>query len=137
MLEQQRYKPEDTALIIDGRVKLLKYYIISNSNQDVFAKSLHYALSLDSSSEFLKLATSCRTVICCRATPKNKAELVEFIKSQTGCITLAIGDGANDVTMIQAAHVGVGIYGREGTQALAASDYAIGNQPTTYNHIKN
>jgi phospholipid-transporting ATPase len=52
--------------------------------------------------------------------------LVEFVKTRTGAITLAIGDGANDVTMIQAAHVGVGVYGREGTQALAASDYAIG-----------
>ena len=74
----------------------------------------------------MKVAKSCRTVICCRATPKNKAELVEFVKINTGAVTLAVGDGANDVTMIQAAHVGVGIYGREGTQALAASDYAIG-----------
>jgi phospholipid-transporting ATPase len=46
--------------------------------------------------------------------------------SKTKSITLAIGDGANDVSMIQAAHVGIGIYGREGMQALAASDYAIG-----------
>ena len=107
LLENQRLKEDETALILDG-------------------KSLHFALSLDCNKEFLKLATSCRTVICCRATPKNKAEIVEFVKKNTGAITLAIGDGANDVTMIQAAHVGVGIYGREGTQALCASDYAIG-----------
>ncbi len=76
--------------------------------------------------DFLNLIVSCRTVICCRATPKNKAQIVDFIKVNTGSITLAIGDGANDVSMIQAAHVGIGIYGREGTQALSASDYAIG-----------
>lgn len=75
---------------------------------------------------FLEIAMACCTVICCRATPKNKALVVDFIKRYTGSITLAIGDGANDVSMIQAAHVGVGIYGREGTQALSASDYAIG-----------
>jgi phospholipid-transporting ATPase len=78
------------------------------------------------SNDFLRLAISCRTVICCRATPKDKAQVVEHIKLKTNEITLAIGDGANDVGMIQAAHVGIGIYGREGTQALSASDYAIG-----------
>ena len=107
LIEAKKLKEDETALIIDG-------------------KSLHYALSLDCNRDFLKLATTCRTVICCRATPKNKAEIVEFIKQHTRCVTLAIGDGANDVSMIQAAHVGVGIYGREGTQALCASDYAIG-----------
>lgn len=74
----------------------------------------------------MELCVNCRTVICCRASPKNKAQIVEFIKNKTKSVTLAIGDGANDVSMIQAAHVGVGIYGREGTQALSASDYAIG-----------
>ena len=74
----------------------------------------------------MNLATACRTVVCCRATPKNKAQIVEYIKHRTQSVTLAIGDGANDVSMIQAAHIGIGIYGREGTQALSASDYAIG-----------
>ena len=81
---------------------------------------------MECENDFLDIATSCKSVICCRATPKNKAQIVDFVKRKTKDVTLAIGDGANDVSMIQAAHVGVGIYGREGTQALSASDYAIG-----------
>ena len=84
-------------------------------------KSLSYLLSPECQADFLELSTSCCTVICCRATPKNKAQLVEFIKVKTKEVTLAIGDGANDVSMIQAAQVGIGIYGCEGTQALSAS----------------
>lgn len=87
---------------------------------------MHYVLSLECKKEFLELAVSCKTVICCRATPKNKAQIVDLIRKSTNSVTLAIGDGANDVSMIQAAHVGIGIYGCEGTQALSASDYAIG-----------
>lgn len=90
------------------------------------ASILNILLSDICCSTFLKLSTNSQSVIICRATPANKAEMVEFIKKQTKCITLAIGDGANDVGMIQAAHVGVGIYGKEGSQALSASDYAIG-----------
>ncbi len=58
--------------------------------------------------------------------PLQKAEVVRLVRSEIkDSITLAIGDGANDVSMIQAAHVGVGISGREGLQATLASDYAI------------
>ena len=57
--------------------------------------------------------------------PLQKAELVELVRHQVHAITLAIGDGANDVGMIQAAHVGIGISGVEGLQAACASDYAI------------
>jgi phospholipid-transporting ATPase len=51
--------------------------------------------------------------------------VVELVTSHTKSITLAIGDGANDVAMIQKAHVGVGISGVEGLQAACASDYSI------------
>lgn len=54
-----------------------------------------------------------------------KAEVVELVQREVGTVTLAIGDGANDVAMIKAAHVGVGITGLEGLQAACASDYAI------------
>ena len=57
--------------------------------------------------------------------PRQKAEVVELIKNECKVITLAIGDGGNDVGMIQAAHVGIGISGQEGLQACLASDYAI------------
>ena len=60
-----------------------------------------------------------------RVSPLQKAELVDLVNNEVNAITLAIGDGANDVGMIQAAHVGVGISGVEGLQAACASDYAI------------
>jgi len=60
-----------------------------------------------------------------RVSPLQKAELVDLVKKSCKAVTLAIGDGANDVGMIQAAHVGVGISGVEGLQAACASDYAI------------
>ena len=48
----------------------------------------------------------CESVVVCRASPKQKAEMVRIVKTRTGKITLAIGDGANDVNMIQAANIG-------------------------------
>ncbi|EGZ28128.1 hypothetical protein PHYSODRAFT_309039 [Phytophthora sojae] len=68
----------------------------------------------------------CKAVIACRVSPAQKAEMVALIKEYVpGVRTLAIGDGANDVSMIQEAHVGVGISGQEGMQAVNSSDYAI------------
>lgn len=66
-------------------------------------------------------------IICChlRVSPLQKSEVVEMVKKQVKVITLAIGDGANDVSMIQTAHVGVGISGNEGLQAANSSDYSI------------
>ncbi|KAF7986654.1 hypothetical protein HWV62_26488 [Athelia sp. TMB] len=73
----------------------------------------------------LRLATQCEGVICCRVSPLQKALIVKLVKEGLGAMTLAIGDGANDVSMIQAADVGVGISGEEGLQAVNSSDYAI------------
>ncbi|NXG62140.1 AT8B3 ATPase, partial [Hemiprocne comata] len=74
---------------------------------------------------FVDLATSCQAVICCRVTPKQKALIVQLVKKHKKVITLAIGDGANDVNMIKTADVGVGISGPEGLQAVQCSDYAL------------
>ena len=75
----------------------------------------------------LKILQKCRAVICCRVSPIQKAQMVFLVKNNVpNTITLAIGDGANDVPMIRAAHVGIGISGQEGLQAVMASDYAIG-----------
>lgn len=75
---------------------------------------------------FLSLAILVDTVICCRASPSQKASLVHSIRSKVkNAITLAIGDGANDIAMIQEAHVGIGITGKEGLQAARTSDYSI------------
>lgn len=88
-------------------------------------KALKYALSCDLRMEFLDLCTSCKVVMCCRVSPLQKADVVDLVSSNTTSVTLAIGDGANDVAMIQKAHVGVGISGVEGLQASCASDYSI------------
>ena len=61
----------------------------------------------------------------CRVTPNQKAEIVKVVK-KLGKLTLAIGDGANDVNMILEAHVGVGIFGEEGTRAAQVANYAVG-----------
>ena len=69
----------------------------------------------------------CGSVIACRVTPKQKAQLVKLVQEHVSPtpVTLAIGDGANDVNMIMSAQVGVGISGHEGLQAVNASDFAI------------
>ncbi|KAJ7076878.1 calcium transporting ATPase [Mycena belliarum] len=97
---------EDLALIIDG-------------------KSLGFALEKQISKIFLELAIMCKAVICCRVSPLQKALVVKLVKKNQKAILLAIGDGANDVSMIQAAHVGIGISGVEGLQAARSADVAI------------
>ncbi|KAJ6164139.1 hypothetical protein N7470_002811 [Penicillium chermesinum] len=98
---------ESLALIIDG-------------------KSLTYALEKDMEKLFLDLAVLCKAVVCCRVSPLQKALVVKLVKRHLKSLLLAIGDGANDVSMIQAAHVGVGISGMEGLQAARSADVAIG-----------
>lgn len=74
----------------------------------------------------LELATRCKAVVCCRTSPLQKALIVRLVKDGLGSMCLAIGDGANDVSMIQAADIGVGVAGEEGLQAVNSSDYAMG-----------
>uniref|UniRef100_A0A8C1U9X5 Phospholipid-transporting ATPase n=1 Tax=Cyprinus carpio TaxID=7962 RepID=A0A8C1U9X5_CYPCA len=114
MLGDALHKENDFALIIDG-------------------KTLKYALTYGARQYFLDLALSCKAVICCRVSPLQKSEVVEMVKKQVKVITLAIGDGANDVGMIQTAHVGVGISGNEGLQAANSSDYSIAQ----FKYLKN
>lgn len=73
----------------------------------------------------LKIGVRCEAVICCGVSPLQKALVVKLVKDGLRTMTLAIGDGANDVSMIQTAHVGVGIRGEEGLQAVNSADYAI------------
>uniref|UniRef100_A0A673WFR5 Phospholipid-transporting ATPase n=1 Tax=Salmo trutta TaxID=8032 RepID=A0A673WFR5_SALTR len=87
--------------------------------------SLAFALEKDMEMELLRTACMCQTVICCRVTPLQKAQVVELVKKYKQAITLAIGDGANDVSMIKAAHIGVGISGQEGMQAVLSSDFSF------------
>lgn len=82
--------------------------------------------------QFIQLGTGCHSVICSRLSPLQKSLVVKVAKKELQSITLAIGDGANDVSMIQTADIGVGICGKEGTQAVRAADYAFGE----FRHLK-
>ncbi|KAI8099992.1 uncharacterized protein BX664DRAFT_382450 [Halteromyces radiatus] len=79
----------------------------------------------ESKAKLLEVALQCKSVICCRVSPLQKALVVELVRRNQDAVTLAVGDGANDVSMIQAANVGIGIAGQEGVQASMAADYAI------------
>ncbi|XP_074523704.1 phospholipid-transporting ATPase IC isoform X2 [Halichoeres trimaculatus] len=74
---------------------------------------------------FMRLAEQCQSVLCCRVTPGQKADIVTLVRKHTSSITMSIGDGANDVNMIKTAHVGVGIEGVEGGQAVQNADFAL------------
>ncbi|XP_041438313.1 phospholipid-transporting ATPase VA isoform X2 [Xenopus laevis] len=79
-------------------------------------KTLAFALDITQSEKFLLLARKCRSVLCCRSTPLQKSMVVKLVRDKLRAMTLAIGDGTNDVSMIQVADVGVGISGQEGMQ---------------------
>lgn len=89
-------------------------------------ESLKLVLDESLRQKFLLLCKQCKSVLCCRVSPAQKAAVVEMVKRGLDVMTLSIGDGANDVAMIQEADVGVGIAGEEGRQAVMSSDYAIG-----------
>lgn len=86
--------------------------------------AVRHALTEHRLTLFEQCAWACTAVVCCRCTPSQKSALVNMVR-RSGRICVAIGDGANDVAMIQAANVGVGISGREGHQAARAADVAI------------
>ncbi|KAM5346746.1 hypothetical protein ACJ41O_009751 [Fusarium nematophilum] len=87
--------------------------------------TLRWVLNDRLKQKFLLLCKQCKSVLCCRVSPAQKAAVVAMVKNGLDVMTLSIGDGANDVAMIQEADVGVGIAGVEGRQAAMSSDYAI------------
>ncbi|EDL37818.1 ATPase, Class V, type 10D, isoform CRA_b [Mus musculus] len=91
----------------------------------ITGKTLEFALQESLQRQFLELTAWCQAVICCRATPLQKSEVVKLVRNHLHVMTLAIGDGANDVSMIQVADIGIGVSGQEGMQAVMASDFAI------------
>ncbi|KAF8648400.1 hypothetical protein AX16_006309 [Volvariella volvacea WC 439] len=89
--------------------------------------TLRHALSTQELKNlFLNLGTQCETVVCCRVSPAQKALTVKLVKEGRDAMTLSIGDGANDVAMIQEANIGCGLLGLEGSQAAMSADYAFG-----------
>lgn len=106
---------------IKQRKLIDRYYLI------IDGASLFYVLKDNVLKvKFFKVGLICRSVICCRVSPKQKSEVVSLARNLSNAITLSIGDGSNDVPMIMEANIGVGISGKEGTQAVRSSDYAIG-----------
>jgi phospholipid-transporting ATPase len=113
------------ALIIDGATLLLA---MGNDKIGSIASSSGRRPSLEGSPRnlLLKLTTKCKAVVACRVSPDQKRGLVALVKYGVPNVrALAIGDGANDVAMIQEGHIGVGIKGEEGLQAVNSADYAI------------
>ncbi|EXJ78856.1 phospholipid-translocating ATPase [Capronia coronata CBS 617.96] len=101
-------KTAHSVLVVDGQTLIV-------IDADPAAKAL-----------FTDVAIRADSVICCRASPSQKASLVKTIRTKVkGSVTLAVGDGANDIAMIQEAHVGIGIAGKEGLQAARTSDYSV------------
>lgn len=104
---QKLNSSKDLALVVDGI-------------------SLAWVFQSGSIQLFQTISSECKAVICCRMTPMQKAQIVRLIKkSPSKPTTAAIGDGANDVSMIQEAHVGLGVMGKEGRQAVRCSDFAF------------
>lgn len=138
--------PEEEFMRLAGEQldKNLKTFHLTGSDEDLkAAKKNHepppptHALVIDGftlkwmlhdelKQKFLLLCKQCKSVLCCRVSPAQKAAVVAMVKNGLDVMTLSIGDGANDVAMIQEADVGVGIAGLEGRQAVMSSDYAIG-----------
>ncbi len=121
-----------TATLPEGNVSAKDIEDEEAESHDVLHRALEAELKdeegtqISTQEAFLQLATVCQAVVGCRMSPDQKRQLVQLVKTKlTGARTLSIGDGANDVPMIQAAHVGIGISGQEGLQAVNASDYAF------------
>ncbi|GAB9471416.1 Phospholipid-transporting atpase [Globisporangium polare] len=109
------------AIVCDGKSLIHVFPPKNATNSDIDAKAKEL------SRKILEISSVCQALIACRVSPAQKADIVNLVRfrSPSKVITLAIGDGANDVNMIQSAHVGVGVSGQEGVQAVNASDYAI------------
>lgn len=125
MILDQAQADFDTRLgsyINDAHSNRLAHAVLVVDGQTLAAIDANTALK----AAFTDLATLVDTVICCRASPSQKAGLVRTIRTKVkGSVTLAIGDGANDIAMIREAHLGIGIAGKEGLQAARTSDYSI------------
>ncbi|OEH76433.1 cation-transporting ATPase family protein [Cyclospora cayetanensis] len=111
-LERFSMGPSESVLVVDGRVLSLflchfpKYFILT--------------------------ACQAPAVVCCRCSPTQKAAVTALLKQYTGRRTCAVGDGGNDVSMIQAADVGVGLEGKEGRQASLAADFSL----SQFSHLR-
>uniref|UniRef100_A0A669DNH3 Phospholipid-transporting ATPase n=1 Tax=Oreochromis niloticus TaxID=8128 RepID=A0A669DNH3_ORENI len=118
---------EACALLLEESLHYIQStpFLVHRLGLVIDGRTLAYALDKSLEDKFLAVARSCRSVLCCRSTPLQKSMVVKLVRNKLKVMTLAIGDGANDVSMIQVADVGVGISGQEGMQAVMASDFAL------------
>ncbi|KIX09872.1 uncharacterized protein Z518_00953 [Rhinocladiella mackenziei CBS 650.93] len=141
LFDMPESKIEDASVLLDQH---LRTFGLTGSDEELAAaRHIHepppptHALIIDGESlklvlqdelrqRFLLLCKQCKSVLCCRVSPAQKAAVVQLVRNGLDVMALSIGDGANDVAMIQEADVGVGIAGEEGRQAVMSSDYAIG-----------
>jgi len=112
--------------------------ILINFGLIIEGEAIDHCLSEDAADLFWNLIKKCRSVVACRCSPLQKSMIVSFVKKRSKRVTLAIGDGGNDVNMIKTANIGVGIFGKEGYQAAYSSDFAISQfkylKRLIYNH---
>lgn len=127
---QEVYQFRSVRNRVDAHLELNNFHRKSDCPLIISGEDLEVCLKFYPT-EFMKLACQCSAVVCCRCSPTQKAEVVKLIQNRSGKRTLAIGDGGNDVSMIQTADVGVGITGKEGQQASLAADFSI----TQFSHI--
>lgn len=121
---KEEYQAEQHLSMLEDEMKMFPYREFSLL---IDGTSLSIMLKL-CSTRFRDLSIKCSAVLCCRLSPLQKCEVVKLMKTLPDePITSAIGDGANDVSMIQEAHVGLGIVGKEGRQAARCADYAFAN----------
>jgi magnesium-transporting ATPase (P-type) len=116
-----RKDPTEKSRLLPGTV-----VIDGGTLQHVLASDGESLALLPPAQAFFELAMLCASVVVCRCSPLQKALVVDLVRTlDNGAITLAVGDGANDVSMIRTANIGVGIRGEEGMQAAQTADYAI------------
>ncbi|KAF9971650.1 hypothetical protein BGZ73_005391 [Actinomortierella ambigua] len=132
-------KDYSSTIILDVPTQAQAHKAINKALRDVNkGKSRHVVVVIDGATLgiveqtpelmalFVELGIRADSVICCRVSPAQKALVVKTVRANCKhAVTLAIGDGANDIAMIQEANVGIGITGKEGLQAARSSDYSI------------
>uniref|UniRef100_A0A3B4A7J0 Phospholipid-transporting ATPase n=1 Tax=Periophthalmus magnuspinnatus TaxID=409849 RepID=A0A3B4A7J0_9GOBI len=123
-LELYNSQQESCAVLVQDFLHRVTCYV-AGSVLVIDGHTLDWALQPELQGDFLELSKHCKAVICCRSTPLQKSQVVRLVRDKLKVMTLAVGDGANDVSMIQVADVGVGISGQEGMQAVMSSDFAI------------
>lgn len=131
--EIAKYKGQPTAAIIEGNA-LLQLGVGLDAEQLQKAEERGERMELEElQKEMILELKDCAAVLCCRVSPLQKGDLTRLVRTHLNKVTIGIGDGANDVGMITAAHVGVGVQGVEGSQAVNNADFAI----CKFKHLQN